>query len=145
MPKFYTSVILLINQSKEIWEKQFSVFDSRGGQNSPSMHIPLLVNWIHACTFPYRNNIFPNSLFVTEHVLKSSTSCLPIRSRQTVQTQIRLPVCRSSLIRVFPVCYSDKHIVNFSPENQYFENRKRKVWNFRKFTIHCFFRCEASV
>ena len=26
MPKFYTSVILLINKSKEIGEKQFSVF-----------------------------------------------------------------------------------------------------------------------
>ena len=29
MPKFYTSVILLVNQSKEIGEKQFSVFVSR--------------------------------------------------------------------------------------------------------------------
>ena len=41
MPTFYTSDILLINQSEEIGEKQFSVFDSRGGQNSPLMHIPL--------------------------------------------------------------------------------------------------------
>ena len=38
---FPTSVILLINQSKEIGEKQFSVFGSRGGQNSPLMHVPL--------------------------------------------------------------------------------------------------------
>ena len=30
-PKFYTSVILLINQSKEICEKQFSVVGSKGG------------------------------------------------------------------------------------------------------------------
>ena len=36
MPKFYTLVILLINQSK-----QFSVFGSRGDQNSPLMHVPL--------------------------------------------------------------------------------------------------------
>ena len=43
MPKFYTSVILLINQSKEIGEKQFSVFGSRGDQNSPLMHIPLCI------------------------------------------------------------------------------------------------------
>ena len=42
MPKFYTSVILLINQSKEIGEKQFSGFGSRGGQNRPIMHIPPL-------------------------------------------------------------------------------------------------------
>ena len=26
--------------------------------------------------------------------------------------------CRSSLIRVFPVCYSDNRLVNFSPDNQ---------------------------
>ena len=31
MPKFYTSVILLIFQSREIGEEQFSVFGSRGG------------------------------------------------------------------------------------------------------------------
>ena len=43
MPKFYTSVILLINQSKEICEKQFSVFGSKGGQISPLMHIPLFL------------------------------------------------------------------------------------------------------
>ena len=43
MRKFYTSVILLINQSKEIGEKQFSVFGSRGGQNSPLMHVPLYI------------------------------------------------------------------------------------------------------
>ena len=41
MPKLYTSFILLINQSKEIDEKQFSVFVSRGGQNSPLLHVPL--------------------------------------------------------------------------------------------------------
>ena len=41
MLKFYTSTILLISQSKEIGEKQFSVFDSTGGQNSPLMLVPL--------------------------------------------------------------------------------------------------------
>ena len=35
MPKFYTSAILLTNQSKGICEKQFSVFGSKGGQISP--------------------------------------------------------------------------------------------------------------
>ena len=40
--EFYTTVILLINQLKEIGEKQLSVFGSRGGQISPLMHIPLL-------------------------------------------------------------------------------------------------------
>ena len=41
MPKINTSVILLINQSKEICEKQFSVFGSKGDQISPLMHVPL--------------------------------------------------------------------------------------------------------
>ena len=52
MPKFYTSVILLINQSKEFGEKQFLVFGSRGGQISPLMDVPLyshlLVQLIHS-------------------------------------------------------------------------------------------------
>ena len=39
MPKLYTSVILY--QSKEICEKQFSVLGSREGQNGLLMHIPL--------------------------------------------------------------------------------------------------------
>ena len=40
MPKFYSSVILLINQSEEICEKQFSVWGSKWGQISPLMHVP---------------------------------------------------------------------------------------------------------
>ena len=43
MPDFYTLVILLINKSEEIGEKQLSVFDSRGGQVSPLMQIALLL------------------------------------------------------------------------------------------------------
>ena len=39
MPKFYSSIILLTNQLKEICEKQFSVFSSKGGQISPLMHV----------------------------------------------------------------------------------------------------------
>ena len=50
MPKFYTSDISPNNQSKEIGEQQFSVYGSRGGQNSPLMNIPfctLLLTFIH--------------------------------------------------------------------------------------------------
>ena len=48
-----------------------------------------------------------------------NTSCLPERPRQQCR--------RSSLIRIFPVCHSDKHFVTPSPEtNILFENRKRK-------------------
>ena len=46
MSKFYTSVFLLIDQAKEIGEKQFSVFGSIGGQNSPLMHLPLYHTYI---------------------------------------------------------------------------------------------------
>ena len=35
--------------------------------------------------------------------------------------------CFCSLIRVFPVCYSDKYFMNSSTDDQHFENRKRKV------------------
>ena len=41
MPEFYTRAITLINRQDEIGEKQLSVFGSRGGQNSPLMHVPL--------------------------------------------------------------------------------------------------------
>ena len=41
MLEFYTWAILLKNERDEIGEKQLSVFGSRGGQNSPLMHIPL--------------------------------------------------------------------------------------------------------
>ena len=44
MLEFYTWAILLTNQLDEIGEKQLSVFGSGGGQNSPLMHVPLLVN-----------------------------------------------------------------------------------------------------
>ena len=35
IPKLHTSVILLINQSEEIGEKQFSVFGPKGAKLSP--------------------------------------------------------------------------------------------------------------
>ena len=42
-----------------------------------------------------------------------------------------------SLIRVFPVCYSDKHFVNSSSDNPHFirERKEKRVLNFRTFTI----------
>ena len=41
-----------------------------------------------------------------------NTSCLLLRPRHTMQTEIRL--------LVLPVCYSDKHFVSSSPDNHYF-------------------------
>ena len=41
-PWYYILVIFLINQSKEIGEKHFSVSVSKGGQNTPLMHVPLM-------------------------------------------------------------------------------------------------------
>ena len=45
---------------------------------------------------------------------------------------------RSSLIRVFPVCYSDKHFVNNSPNK---EQKEKSVQNFRTFTIEIAITC----
>ena len=44
---------------------------------------------------------------------------------------------RSSLIRIFSVCFSDKHFVSASPDNQHFnwEEKKKRVWNFRTVSI----------
>ena len=55
------------------------------------------------------------------------------------QNQIRLLLkkqfdFRSSLIRVFPVCFSDQHFVNILWTSILFQKRIRKVWNFRAFT-----------
>ena len=40
---------------------------------------------------------------------------------------------RSSVIRVFPVCYPDKRVVNSSPENQHFiwEQKEKSVRNLK--------------
>ena len=55
--------------------------------------------------------------------------------RQTMQTQIRLLKKQSD--QIFPVPYSDNHIVNSSPENQHFiwEQKEKSVGNFR-FTVN---------
>ena len=41
MPELYTWVILLIDQSEEIGEKQLSAFGTRWSQISPLMQVPL--------------------------------------------------------------------------------------------------------
>ena len=71
-----------------------------------------------------------------------NTSCLANRQRQTIQTQIRL-LLKSSLIKVFPVCYSHYHFVTTSPDNQYFifNQKKKSVRNFRIFTIYSIYFC----
>ena len=44
---------------------------------------------------------------------------------------------RSSLIRVFPVCYSDNHFVNSSPDNHHYicKQKKKSVRNLRTFIV----------
>ena len=41
MPEFYTWIVLLINQSEEVGEKQLSDFGAREGHISPLMHVAL--------------------------------------------------------------------------------------------------------
>ena len=45
---------------------------------------------------------------------------------------------RSSLIRVFPVCYSDEHFWISNPENQHFicKQKEKSAKNFRTFTVY---------
>ena len=68
MPEFYTWVILLINQSEEIGEKQLSVFGSRGDQNSSSMHVAL-----SGCDFKFAEVIIFGALL---HILSVFVYCL---------------------------------------------------------------------
>ena len=56
--------------------------------------------------------------------------------RQAALTQIRL-LLGSSLIRVFPVCYSDMHFINSSPESQQFV-REKEGKSFRILEHLCF-------
>ena len=66
MSEFYTSAILLINESKEICEKQISVFCSKGGHFSPLMHVPLYDKWddynFEIVNFPFFDGDDPRSL-----------------------------------------------------------------------------------
>ena len=59
----------------------------------------------------------------------TNISCLPKQPRQTAQSQI----WRSSLNRVFSVCYSGKPFVNSSLH--FFKNRKRKARERKVFEI----------
>ena len=74
MLKFYTSVIRLINQSKEIVEKQFSVLGSRGSQNSLSMHVYPKV--IKARPFEAKLYIIQLHFSNTYIILPSKAHCL---------------------------------------------------------------------
>ena len=92
----------------------------------------LLVRWkdlIHYCQKP--------PLKITVNVLKFWTQ---VASQKGLDKQCR-PwsdyFFRSSLIRVFHVCYSDKHFVNFSHDNPQFLSKQQaqSVWSFRTFTV----------
>ena len=65
-----------------------------------------------------------------------NTRCPTKMPRQAALTQIRL-LLRSSLIRVFPVCYSDMHFINSSPESQQFVREKEEK-SFRILEHLCF-------
>ena len=47
-------LFFLINQSKEIGEKQFSVFGPRGGQNSPLIHQGFFLQFWEGALGPFR-------------------------------------------------------------------------------------------
>ena len=68
-------------------------------------------------------------------IMVNDTSCLP---KNSLDKQHRP---RSG---VFPVCYSDKHFVNSSPETILFENRKRKVFEFVELLPYKQYRCRSD-
>ena len=179
-PGYYILVILLINQSKEIGEKQFSVFGSRGGQ----MHVPLYwfvwprLSWLLILEVPHLDPHF--LLFYSFQIdwgdlglngdsgdvdlggeIDFDISGITLESGGTTEGQVctthslklwKLVFCqnsldkqcrprsdcfkRSSLIRVFPVCYLTNKadpdqaafslfaIKNSSPDNQLFYEKR---------------------
>ena len=75
------------------------------------------------------------SLYISKWIMKNILKFLTVvASPKSLEKQGRL---RSSLIRVFPVCYSDKHFVTSSPDNHYFiwEQKELSVRNFRTFIV----------
>ena len=69
MPKFYTSAILLIDESKEICEKQISVFCSKWGHFCPLMHVPL---W-SVKTWPSGGEAYRDNFTKTLKIFASNT------------------------------------------------------------------------
>ena len=51
---------------------------------------------------------------------------------------------RTCSVRVFPVCYSDNHFVNSTPDNQHFiwDQKEKSDQNFRTFTV---FPCYCQI
>ena len=65
---------------------------------------------------------------ITVNVLKFQTPVACLKGLMKQHSPNAHCFLRSSLTRVFAVCLSDMHFVNFSPDNQHFVgNRKRKV------------------
>ena len=63
-----------------------------------------------------------------QKMFSNSEHLLPTLYRLNTQCRSRLDCFfRSSLIRVFPVCYSDKHFVNSSPDSYIWLEKKTSV------------------
>ena len=70
MLEFYTCVILLVNQSEEIDEKQLLDFGYTWGQISPLMHVPLcFVNIISNSNFLKILYIFPSYIINSLNII----------------------------------------------------------------------------
>ena len=61
---------------------------------------------------------------------------LVVCQKKCIDKQCRPRPDRSSLIRVFPVCYSDKHFETFNPRNQHFISKRNKK-NVEILNIYC--------
>ena len=68
MPEFYTSVILLINQSEEIGEKQFSSLAPEGAKLGPKCTPLINENWIDGNMFEIREVRATEELIITPNL-----------------------------------------------------------------------------
>ena len=96
-----------------------------------------LVVWPFAGTFHPFLQVLHKNLIHTVNVLKfqklvTCQACLDKQPRPRSDC-----FWRSSLIKVFSVCYSDKHFVISSLENKYFiwKQKGKSFRNFRTFTV----------
>ena len=98
----------------------------KGLQSNHLNHTKII--WLECLsTLRRMSTIHHNKL--TVKVLKFST--LVCQKGLDKQFRPRSDCWRSSLIRVFPVCYSDKHFWNSRPENQHFiSDWREKVFKF---------------
>ena len=114
------------------------VFFTRSCESSRSTTIEIITP-VTSNQTPDQSQVYVTSaILLRVNVLKFCTlTCLTKSHMQTVQTQIRL-LLRSSLIRVYTVCYSTKYFKKklHQKQNSGKKKKKKKLTNVFKFLGH---------